>query len=540
MRVKTEFKVSEKRWYWLKVFALATIKDWAALEKFSKEKKPPIGYRPFVEACVEADEKAEALKSDAFIEDFMVRISEDSIGEITDCFARNQNRSQKGNPIDWVSTHSLMSWLFDTKSVVERCGEPDNVGDLEKQSFYRFLRSTYILHPLALGGLLYAMGGFPFLVWGMGVRVVFGDVGTSPLYTFSVIFKKAPIDGNEDILGALSLVLYTLILFPLLKYVLVVLWANDGGEGYDFPSPFQYNIMFGVQKRSVTMMIAGQIHVPSTEDEEDEKMKQKREADEMGDDAMKSLENRTLDSKREMDILAALDEMKSMKEEERVIEAKIRMRQQELQNKEERISNAVAASSISVVEGEEMVTSQDSCVTPIIRPLPAARSNSPGWRYPFCSDDSNVHASIHMLSLAAHKDSLWLPFSIRLPKDEEDEKMKQKREADEMGDDAMKSLENRTLDSKREMDILAALDEMKSMKEEERVIEAKIRMRQQELQNKEERISNAVAASSISVVEGEEMVTSQDSCVTPIIRPLPAARSNRSASLHNLFSFDDS
>lgn len=40
---------------------------------------------------------------------------------------------------------------------------------------------------------------------------------------------------------------------------------------------------------------------------------------------------------------------------------------------------------------------------------------------------------------------------------------KQQREAEEMGD-AMKSLENRTLDSKREMDIIAALDEMKSMK----------------------------------------------------------------------------
>lgn len=48
-------------------------------------------------------------------------------------------------------------------------------------------------------------------------------------------------------------------------------------------------------------------------------------------------------------------------------------------------------------------------------------------------------------------------------RDEVVENEKRKREAEEMGD-AMKSLENRTLDSKREMDILAALDEMKSMR----------------------------------------------------------------------------
>ncbi|KAF5936942.1 hypothetical protein HYC85_024448 [Camellia sinensis] len=64
--------------------------------------------------------------------------------------------------------------------------------------------------------------------------VVFGDVGTSPLYTFDVMFSKAPVNGNEDILGALSLVLYTLILIPLVKYVLIVLWANDDGEGGTF------------------------------------------------------------------------------------------------------------------------------------------------------------------------------------------------------------------------------------------------------------------------------------------------------------------
>ncbi|PPD93692.1 hypothetical protein GOBAR_DD09385 [Gossypium barbadense] len=61
--------------------------------------------------------------------------------------------------------------------------------------------------------------------------VVFGDVGTSPLYTFSVMFSKAPIKGDEDVIGALSLVLYTLLLVPLVKYVLIVLWANDDGEG---------------------------------------------------------------------------------------------------------------------------------------------------------------------------------------------------------------------------------------------------------------------------------------------------------------------
>ncbi|KAK9734679.1 hypothetical protein RND81_04G156500 [Saponaria officinalis] len=64
--------------------------------------------------------------------------------------------------------------------------------------------------------------------------VVFGDVGTSQLYTFSVMFDKAPIKGKEDVLGALSLVLYTLILIPLLKYVLIVLLANDDGEGGTF------------------------------------------------------------------------------------------------------------------------------------------------------------------------------------------------------------------------------------------------------------------------------------------------------------------
>ncbi|KAK2982336.1 hypothetical protein RJ640_009033 [Escallonia rubra] len=57
--------------------------------------------------------------------------------------------------------------------------------------------------------------------------VVFGDVGTSPLYTFSVMFSKAPVNGKEDVLGALSLVLYTLILIPLIKHAKVSLLPNQ-------------------------------------------------------------------------------------------------------------------------------------------------------------------------------------------------------------------------------------------------------------------------------------------------------------------------
>jgi len=62
--------------------------------------------------------------------------------------------------------------------------------------------------------------GKKFVLAFQTLGVVFGDVGTSPLYTFSVMFRKAPINENEDIIGALSLVLYTLILIHLVKNIL--------------------------------------------------------------------------------------------------------------------------------------------------------------------------------------------------------------------------------------------------------------------------------------------------------------------------------
>jgi hypothetical protein len=42
-----------------------------------------------------------------------------------------------------------------------------NVGDMEKDDFYQFLHKTYIIHPVLLSLALYALGGAPYLVWGM-------------------------------------------------------------------------------------------------------------------------------------------------------------------------------------------------------------------------------------------------------------------------------------------------------------------------------------------------------------------------------------
>ncbi|KAM7484253.1 hypothetical protein LguiA_000262 [Lonicera macranthoides] len=64
--------------------------------------------------------------------------------------------------------------------------------------------------------------------------VVYGDMGTSPLYVFSDVFSKVDITNDIDVLGALSLVMYTIALIPLMKYVFIVLKANDNGEGGTF------------------------------------------------------------------------------------------------------------------------------------------------------------------------------------------------------------------------------------------------------------------------------------------------------------------
>jgi KUP system potassium uptake protein len=64
------------------------------------------------------------------------------------------------------------------------------------------------------------------------IGIVYGDIGTSPLYTMKEVFgghHLAPTP--ENILGILSLIFWSLILVVSFKYVLVILRADNQGEG---------------------------------------------------------------------------------------------------------------------------------------------------------------------------------------------------------------------------------------------------------------------------------------------------------------------
>ena len=66
------------------------------------------------------------------------------------------------------------------------------------------------------------------------VGVVYGDIGTSPLYAFREAVKAASGDEiatRDDVLGVLSLIVWSLILVVTLKYVVLLLRADNNGEG---------------------------------------------------------------------------------------------------------------------------------------------------------------------------------------------------------------------------------------------------------------------------------------------------------------------
>ncbi|MGI9154384.1 MAG: KUP/HAK/KT family potassium transporter, partial [Rubrivivax sp.] len=64
------------------------------------------------------------------------------------------------------------------------------------------------------------------------IGVVYGDIGTSPLYALKEVFAHGRVPLNPDnILGILSLAFWTLTVVVSLKYVALILRADNNGEG---------------------------------------------------------------------------------------------------------------------------------------------------------------------------------------------------------------------------------------------------------------------------------------------------------------------
>ena len=62
--------------------------------------------------------------------------------------------------------------------------------------------------------------------------VVYGDIGTSPLYALKEVFNAGHVPLTPaNIIGILSLVFWTLTIVVSLKYVTLIMRASNKGEG---------------------------------------------------------------------------------------------------------------------------------------------------------------------------------------------------------------------------------------------------------------------------------------------------------------------
>jgi KUP system potassium uptake protein len=80
-------------------------------------------------------------------------------------------------------------------------------------------RKNYKLNKITLSSLIITLG------------IVYGDIGTSPLYVIKAIGHNLPAITTSTILGGVSCVFWTLTLQTTLKYIIITLRANNKGEG---------------------------------------------------------------------------------------------------------------------------------------------------------------------------------------------------------------------------------------------------------------------------------------------------------------------
>jgi KUP system potassium uptake protein len=112
-------------------------------------------------------------------------------------------------------------------------------------------------HKASIGGLLIALG------------IIYGDIGTSPLYTFQTILTEGGTINKSLVYGSISCVFWTLTLQTTFKYVLITLQANNHGEGgvfslYALVRRYGKNLVYPAIIGAGTLLADGIITPPIT------------------------------------------------------------------------------------------------------------------------------------------------------------------------------------------------------------------------------------------------------------------------------------
>jgi KUP system potassium uptake protein len=106
----------------------------------------------------------------------------------------------------------------------------------------------------AIGPSSHAARGSSAALSVAALGIVYGDIGTSPLYAMDQLFfgRADAAQTAADVLGGVSLVIWTITLIVAIKYAILVLRAQNDGEGGVFAL---YGLLAEHKKRGTTLLL---------------------------------------------------------------------------------------------------------------------------------------------------------------------------------------------------------------------------------------------------------------------------------------------
>src|SRR6478672_3644727 len=118
------------------------------------------------------------------------------------------------------------------------------------------MNSSHI-HKASAAGLLVALG------------IIYGDIGTSPLYTLQTVLNEGGSINEALVFGAISCMFWTLTLQTTFKYVIITLQADNHGEGgvfslYALVRRYGKNLVYPAIIGAGTLLADGIITPPIT------------------------------------------------------------------------------------------------------------------------------------------------------------------------------------------------------------------------------------------------------------------------------------